>query len=101
MTYADFIDIYAALDENERQVYSQRYPREAAKMTGFAKRFIEQGLQRGRQEGEATMLLRLIILKFGEPDERLRRSIESADAETLLHCSERILTADTLDDVLE
>jgi flagellar biosynthesis/type III secretory pathway protein FliH len=77
LKYLDFIDIYAALDENERIVYRQRYPEEVAEMTRFAERFIqqglEQGLEQGRQEGreegigqgEARMLLRLLTLKFG------------------------------------
>jgi len=68
LKYLDFIDIYAALDENERIVYRQRYPEEVAEMTRFAERFIQQGLERGRQEGreegigqgEARVLLRLL-----------------------------------------
>ena len=45
LKYLDFIDIYAELDENERAIYQQRYPQEAEAMTGFADRFIEQGMQ--------------------------------------------------------
>jgi hypothetical protein len=41
LKYLDFIDIYAALDENERIVYRQRYPEEVAEMTRFAERFLE------------------------------------------------------------
>ncbi|MGM0673039.1 MAG: hypothetical protein ACQETY_13230 [Pseudomonadota bacterium] len=33
LKYLDFIDIYAALDENERIVYRQRYPEEVVEMT--------------------------------------------------------------------
>jgi len=46
------------------------------------------------------MLLRLIALKFGPPDAQVRRRIESADADTLLIWSERVLTAQTPDEVL-
>jgi hypothetical protein len=54
----------------------------------------------GRQEGEAAMLLRLIARKFGAPTEALRERIERADPESLLEWSDRILTAQTLDEML-
>jgi hypothetical protein len=60
----------------------------------------QEGRQEGRQEGEARILLRQITLKFGPPSEEVRRQIQTADAETLLRWSERILTAQGLDDVL-
>ena len=60
----------------------------------------QEGRQEGRQEGEAMIVLRLITLKFGTPRDAVRQRIESADADTLLEWSERILTAQTIDDVL-
>ncbi|HSM27632.1 MAG TPA: DUF4351 domain-containing protein [Thioalkalivibrio sp.] len=103
LKYLDFIDIYAALDENERVVYRQRYPQEVARMTGFAERFIAQGLEngveRGIRQGEAQMLLRLLTLRFGLLPQSAHAQVESADADTLLRWSERVLTASTLDEV--
>jgi hypothetical protein len=96
LKYADFIDIYAALDENEQQLYSQRYPREAADMSGFAQRFIEQGVQRG----EARILRSQLQLRFGELPDVVQQRLETADADTLLCWSSRVLTAKTLDEVL-
>jgi hypothetical protein len=105
LKYLDFIDIYAALDENERSLYTQRYPQEAADMSGFAQRFIEQGIERGIeqgvQRGEARMLLSLLRLRFGELPDAVQQRIESADADTLLLWSERVLTARTLTEVLD
>jgi len=60
----------------------------------------QQGHQKGHQEGEARILLRLATLKFGPPSDAVRQRIETADAETLLAWSERILTAQCLDEVL-
>ena len=57
------------------------------------------GRQEGRQEGEATVLLRLIELKFGRRDAAVRKRVETADADTLLRWSERILTAARLDEL--
>ncbi len=59
---------------------------------------IEKGLQQGRREGEAAVLLRQIELKFGgEAAAAYRDRIEQADAEILLAWSERILTADRVE----
>lgn len=73
-------------------------------MSGFAQRFIEQGIEQGIkqgvQRGEARMLLSLLRLRFGELPDAVQQRIESADADTLLHWSERVLTARTLAEVL-
>jgi hypothetical protein len=73
-------------------------------MQTFIDRYIEQGRQAGRQEGRqeggAAILLRLIDRKFGPPSEPVRARISSADPDTLLRWSDRILTADSLDAVL-
>ena len=59
------------------------------------------GIEHGIRQGEATLLLRLIELKFGETSEDVIRQTREADADTLLRWSDRILTADTLDALLE
>lgn len=61
----------------------------------------EVGLEQGRQAGEAAVLLRQITLKFGPPDAAVRQRIETADVDTLLRWSERILTAQHLEEVLD
>lgn len=54
----------------------------------------------GIKKGEAAVLLRLIARKYGdEAAETCRNRIEQADAETLLTWSERILTADRVDEI--
>ncbi|AHE96953.1 RpnC/YadD family protein [Thioalkalivibrio paradoxus] len=60
---------------------------------------LQEGSRIGRQEGEAIVLLRQIELKFGPPDAAVRKRVQSADAETLLRWSERILTAASLDEL--
>ena len=42
LKYADFVDIYTALDDNERERYQREYPNEAQIMSGFAERFESQ-----------------------------------------------------------
>ena len=70
------------------------------KQTRFYQDVLAEGIEEGRQEGEAALLLRLLTLKFGPPDPLIRRRIETADTDTLLRWAERILTASTLDEIL-
>ena len=65
-----------------------------------AQKGIEQGIEQGIRQGEGTLLLRLIELKFGAADEAVVRQIREADPDTRLQWSERILTAETLSDLL-
>jgi predicted transposase/invertase (TIGR01784 family) len=84
------------LEEPEVRHLLQQTPSGDPIMQTFIDRYIEQG----RQQGEAAMLLRQIERKFGTPSDAVRERVLSADAETLLNWSERILTADSVDVVL-
>ena len=68
-------------------------------MTRFAERFMDKGREEGIGQLEARVLLRQLTLKFGLLPEPVRARIESADADTLLRWSERVLSADQLDEV--
>ncbi len=65
-------------------------------MTTFAERFRQQGVR----QGEAAVLIRQLRRKFGELPEDTRRQIETADAETLLEWSDRILMAGSIAEVM-
>lgn len=64
----------------------------------------QEGKQEGRlegiQQGEALMLLRLLELKFGTVPSAARERLQALDANDLLACLDRALTAQTLDEVL-
>ena len=60
-----------------------------------------EGRQEGRQEGEARLLLRLLRLKFGPLEPEVEDRVQSADADRLLEWGERVLTAETLQDVFQ
>jgi hypothetical protein len=93
----DFIDIHADLSDDERHRFQRDYPQETRTMTTFFRTpFVEQGIQ----AGEAAMLLRMIERKFGPVPEAVRQRITETDAETLLTWGDRILSADSLDEVL-
>ncbi len=120
LKYVDFIDIYADLDDNERQLYTELYPQEVTTMAGFAQRFTDKGREIGHEEGhkeghreghregrkegmqlgEARILTAQLRLRFGDLPVAVQQRIEAADADTLLLWSERVLTAQTLEEVL-
>ena len=62
---------------------------------------MQQGRKEGMQQGEAQVLVRQLSRKFGELPPDIRHKIESADSERLLQWSERVLTARSLDEVLQ
>jgi predicted transposase YdaD len=87
-----FIDRYIEEGERRGRLEGKQEGRLEGKQEGRL-----EGKLEGVQLGEATILLRQIELKFGAISEQDRRRIESADAETLLKWSERVLTAESLD----
>jgi hypothetical protein len=99
LKYLDFIDIYAHLDDNERERYQRDYPDEAEIMSSFSERFIQQGEQIGVRKGEARVLLNQLKLKFGEVPEIIVEQVDEADVETLFRWSGAILTANRIEDV--
>ena len=60
---------------------------------------LQEGRQEGRQEGEATLLSRMLELRFGPLSEGNRAKVRAADADTLLRWGERMLTAATVEEV--
>ena len=99
LKYADFIDIYAMLDENEWEAYRQRYPQEATTMTGFAERFTEQGRQQGykqghqqgHQQGETHLVLRQLNRRVGSVPDAYRQRIESLPVDQIETLGEDLL----------
>ena len=109
--YADWVDIYSQLDDNEIREYAERYPQEVQVMAGFAQRYRDEGRQegedvgfgkgwqKGRQEGQAQTLLKLIQLKFGTPPSWVEDKLNEADKTQLDQWVADILTADSLDEL--
>jgi predicted transposase/invertase (TIGR01784 family) len=62
-------------------------------------RFYQDVFGEGRVEGEATVVLRQMERKFRPLPESARQRVASADADTLLIWAERILDANSLDEV--
>jgi len=62
---------------------------------------LQQGLQQGQTQGEAALLLRQAERKFGPLPEKYQTRLQQADAQVLLRWGERILTAETIEQVFE
>lgn len=67
----------------------------------YLRRLREKSRTEGRAEGEATMLLQLLETRFGVLPAAVTARVRSADADTLLRWSARLLSAPTLEAVFE
>jgi len=83
-----------AIEEQQKMSYVMSIER-MAEERGEAR-----GEARGETRGEARMLTRLLTLKFGPLSPETQQRISEADADTLLTWSERVLTANTIDEIL-
>ncbi len=100
---ADILELFRIIDwmirlpdALEREFLAAVYEIEEAKKMPYvtsAERF-------GVEKGEAAILLRQIDRKYGpQALAAYRERVEQADAETLLEWAERVLTAETVDEV--
>jgi len=97
--YADSVDIYAKLDDNEIKEYAARYPQEEQVMASFADRYRQEGKARGEVKGEAQTLLKLIQLKFGDQPGWVEDKLNAAGKAQLDHWVGAILTASSLEEL--
>ena len=65
-----------------------------------AEKLRAEGLTQGRIEGRAETVIKLMTVKFGPLPDTALASVRAATAEQLENWAIRILTADTLDEVL-
>ena len=74
-------------------------------MSTFAERLRQEGkqegMQQGMRQGEAQILLRQLSLKFSKIPADKKQLVESAETESLKRWSERILSANSMDEVLQ
>lgn len=66
----------------------------------YEQQLIQQGIEKGREEGAARLLLRLAQLKFGELGEAYEERIRAASAADLERWTESILAVESIDELL-
>jgi hypothetical protein len=104
---SDILELFRVIDwmirlpeALEREFLAEVYEIEEAKKMPYvisAERF---GIEKGVLEGEMAVLLRLIDRKYGAAALAVyRERVEQADAQTLLAWAERVLTAETVEEV--
>lgn len=98
--YADWVDIYTQLNDNEIREYAERYPEEKQVMASFAERYRLEGEARGEVRGEAKLLSLQITMKFGEIPQDVVSRLNSATSDQLEAWGAKILTAQTLQELL-
>ena len=98
--YLEFIDIYAALTDNERRRYGKRHPEESKAMAGFIQTAREEGREEGRVEGERAVLERLLVRRFGELPPATAERLGRATGADLATWAENVLDAETLGEVV-
>ena len=117
--YLDFIDIYADLADNERERYKKQYPEENETMAGIVQtardegmrkgiqqgidegmqRGMETGVRQGRVDGERALLERQLRRRFGSLSPEVAARLGGASAPELETWADKVLDADTLDEV--
>ena len=99
--HLDFIDMYAGLNDNERRRYREQYPQEATTMAGIVQRAREESQQQGIEQGERTLLRRLLGRRFGLLPPNAEERIGRASTRDLESWAENVLDAGTLDEVFD
>ncbi|MFT3804507.1 MAG: hypothetical protein QM766_25250 [Burkholderiaceae bacterium] len=91
LKYLDFVDIYTALDDNERRLYAERYPQENRNMAGLKERWT--------QEAGVAFLCRQLERRFGPLDSSVIERLQEASVSELERWVDNFVDARTLDEV--
>ena len=96
--YIDFIEQYADMSEEEQVEYQEKYLKEETQEDGQMG-LVQFVLEKGRQEGEAELFLRLLKMKFRTISDHVEQKAKQATSEQLLIWSENLLNANNIDEV--
>lgn len=66
----------------------------------FARKYVAQGRAEGEAMGRATLINRLLALRFGPLSESIRARVEQSSIAELDTIAERVLSATTLEEAL-
>jgi hypothetical protein len=92
--------VVASLSEAARMSLQAMDPAKYEYQSEFAKRFIAQGKAEGERSGRAAVLIKQLALKYGPLAAAASERVQHANAEELVRWAERVLSADSIDDVL-
>lgn len=92
--------IISSLGKAARQALKNMDARTYEYQSEFARRFIAQGREEGRSQGQAALVSRQLAVRFGTLDSKTRARIQRASIAELEGIGERLLTARTLEEAL-
>ena len=78
--YADFIDFYADLSEEEVKRYRARYLSKKGEIMGLVSVLKEEGRQEGMQQEAQDMLIEVLTERFGKVNGKLSEQIKRIDS---------------------
>jgi hypothetical protein len=96
--YADVV--YASLSDEARQEVLAMKTRKYEFQSDFARRYVALGRAEGKAEGRAEIVRRQLTLRFGALSRGAEDHISQASSDELDGIAARILTAETLEQVL-
>jgi hypothetical protein len=96
--YCDFI--LHSLSEAARRAFKAMRAFKYEYQSDFARHYFAQGRAEGKAEGRAEMVLRLLAVRFGQPDDATQARIAAASLADLDAIAERLFTAQTLQEAL-
>ena len=97
--YADFIDFYADLSEEEVTLYRDRYLSEKGDIMGLASVLRKEGRDEGMQMGTMKLLSRLIAKRFQVSSDSVHPIFAGLTTEQLEELGERFLEAENLEEI--
>ena len=102
--YADFIDYYAQLNDEEIARYRERHLGQTGETMGLAQILRDEGrqegIQQGLQQGERALLERQLARRFGPLPSWARERLARATTAQLEHWADRVLEAEGIEGVL-
>ncbi len=100
--YSEFIDMYAELDEKDLILYQKQYLKKSRYrevLMGLTQMAREEGMKEGRKEGTVLTLRRQLGIKFKAIPDWAEELLKNAVPNDLEQWTDRILTADTIEQV--
>jgi hypothetical protein len=96
--YCDLI--LHSLSEAARRAFQNMRAFKYEYQSDFARHYFGQGLEKGVAKGRAELILRQLTIRFGALDNDVKARIAAATADELDAISERLLTAQSLQEAL-
>ena len=97
--YTEFVTHYADVNEADIIEYKRIYPEEGETMTGYFAQVREEGIQEGIEEGQRSVLVRLLKCRFAKEARQYESKVLAASLPEVERWLDNILDAQRIEDV--